>query len=351
MDFKLKLGIAAALVAFVVGTSAALNGHPIVRYSGASGPSGVLRLGYFPNINHAQAVIGVGNGDYQKALGNIQLQAQVFNAGPDAVEALSTNRIDCSYMGPNPAVNGFLISEGSLKVVSGVSSGGAVFVVRNGAGINSPGDLAGKRLAAPQVGNTQDVALRNFLKQHGYDVKLVGGNPEIQQVKPADMLTLMAKKELDGAWVAEPWGARLVREAGARVLVNEQDLWEEGKFATSLLVCKADYIKSNPGAVKNLVEAHVSETQWINAHNDQAIKSFNTAVAGILGAGFDEDDLRTSLTRMEFTYDPLETTVQKAANDAYALGLLDKKPDLSGMFDLQALNGVLQERGLETIRE
>lgn len=349
MDFRLKLGIAAALVAFVLGTSAALGDHPIIRYNGSSGPSGVLRLGYFPNINHAQAVIGVGNGDYQKALGGIRLEAQVFNAGPDAAEALSTNRLDCSYMGPNPAVNGYLRSEGSLKVVSGVSSGGAVFVVRDGAGINTPGDLAGKKLAAPQVGNTQDVALRNYLGQHGYDVKLVGGDPEIQQVKPADMLTLMAKKELDGAWVAEPWGARLVREANARVLVNEQDLWQGGKFATSLLVCKAGYVRSNPETVKMLVAAHVSETRWINGHPEQAIKSFNSAVTEILGSGFNEGDLRTSLTRMEFTYDPLEATVQKAADDAYALGLLDKKPDLSGMFDLQTLNGVLQEKGLGTI--
>lgn len=307
-----------------------------------------MRLGYFPNVNHAQAVIGVGNGDYQKAFGGIKLETQIFNAGPAAVEALSANRIDCSYVGPNPAVNGYLKSEGSLKVVSGVSSGGAVFVVRDDAGINSPDDLAGKKLGSPQLGNTQDVALRNYLKSHGYDVQIIGGDPEIAPAKTADILTLMVKKEMDGAWVPEPWGARLVREANARILVNEQDLWQDGKFATSLLICKASYIESNPETVKRLIEAHVSETQWINSHKEQAIKSFNTAVAEILGSEFNEDDLRTSLTRMEFTYDPLEETVQKAADDAYALGLLDKEPDLSGMFDLQILNGVLQERGLAT---
>ncbi|AIC17081.1 ABC transporter substrate-binding protein [Nitrososphaera viennensis] len=348
MDFRLKLGIAAALVVFVIGTSLALNDQPLARYSGASGPSDTLRLGYFPNVNHAQAVIGVGNGDYQKAFGGIKLETQIFNAGPAAVEALSANRIDCSYVGPNPAVNGYLKSEGSLKVVSGVSSGGAVFVVRDDAGINSPDDLAGKKLGSPQLGNTQDVALRNYLKSHGYDVQIIGGDPEIAPAKTADILTLMVKKEMDGAWVPEPWGARLVREANARILVNEQDLWQDGKFATSLLICKASYIESNPETVKRLIEAHVSETQWINSHKEQAIKSFNTAVAEILGSEFNEDDLRTSLTRMEFTYDPLEETVQKAADDAYALGLLDKEPDLSGMFDLQILNGVLQERGLAT---
>ena len=349
MDFRLKLGIAVALVAFVIFTSLALNDQPLTRYSGASSSSNVLRLGYFPNINHAQAVIGIENGNYQKALGNIKLDTQIFNAGPSAVEALSANQIDCSYVGPNPAVNGYLKSEGSLKVISGVSSGGAVFVVRNDAGIDSPQDLSGKKLGSPQLGNTQDVALRNYLKSHGYNVNVIGGDPQVTPAKTADILTLMLKKEMDGAWVPEPWGTRLVREANARIFINEQDLWQNGKFSTSLLICKADYIKSNPEAIKRLVEAHVSETLWINSNREQAIKLFNTAVTGILGSGFDEEDLRTSLTRMELTYDPLERTVQKAADDAYSLNLLDKKPDLSGMFDLRILNKVLQENGLATI--
>jgi NitT/TauT family transport system substrate-binding protein len=349
VDFRLKLGIAVALVAFVIFTSLALNDQPLTRYSGASSSSNVLRLGYFPNINHAQAVIGIENGNYQKALGNIKLDTQIFNAGPSAVEALSANQIDCSYVGPNPAVNGYLKSEGSLKVISGVSSGGAVFVVRNDAGIDSPQDLSGKKLGSPQLGNTQDVALRNYLKRHGYNVNVIGGDPQVTPAKIADILTLMLKKEMDGAWVPEPWGARLVREANARIFINEQDLWQNGKFSTSLLICKAAYIKSNPEAIKRLVEAHVSETLWINSNREQAIKLFNTAVTGILGSGFDEEDLRTSLTRMELTYDPLERTVQKAADDAYSLNLLDKKPDLSGMFDLRILNNVLQENGLATI--
>jgi NitT/TauT family transport system substrate-binding protein len=349
VDFRVKLGIATALVAFVIGTSVALRDQPLLRYSGTTRPSDVLRLGYFPNINHAQAAIGVENGNYQKALGNIQLQTQIFNAGPSAVEALFADRIDCSYVGPNPAVNGYIKSGGSLRVIAGVSSGGAVFVVGNDVRINSPDDLAGKKLGSPQLGNTQDVALRNYLKNHGYDVRLTGGDPEIVPAKTADILTLMVKKEIDGAWVPEPWGARLVREANARIFVNEQDLWQDGKFASSLLICKTSYIQSNPQTVKKLIEAHVSETQWINSHKEETIGLFNKAAMEILGSEFNEGDLRNSLTRMEFTYDPLEKTVQKQANDAYSLGLIDKQPDLSGMFDLQILNEVLQQRGLATV--
>ncbi len=351
MDYLVKLGIAGALVAFVIGASSALNDQPLVRVAGSSGPSDVLRLGYFPNINHAQAVIGVGSGDYQDALGGIRLETQIFTAGPAAVEGLAANRIDCSYVGPNPAINGYLSSDGSLlRVVSGVSSGGAVFVVRNGAGIDSPDDFAGKVLSSPQLGNTQDVALRNYLKGHGYDVQLVGGDPQVQPAKPADILTLMVKGEVDGAWVPEPWGARLVREGGASIFLDERDTWAGGQFSTALLVCRTDYIENNQETVERLVDAHVSETLWINGHGQEAAGLFNEHVEEILGAGFDEGDLRTALTRMEFTYDPLEETVIKSAQDAYSLGLLgDEEPDLQGLFDLGILDGVLRERGLQVM--
>lgn len=351
MDYRVKSGIAAALVVFVIGTSVALNDQPLARPGIASGPSDVLRLGYFPNINHAQAVIGVGNGDFQDALGSVRLEKMIFTAGPAAIEGLAADRIDCSYVGPNPAINGYLSSEGSLlRVVSGVSSGGAVFVVREGAGINSPDDFAGKKLSSPQLGNTQDVALRNYLAGHGYDVQLIGGNPEILPAKPADILTLMVKGDLDGAWVPEPWGARLEREGGARLFLDERDLWDGGQFATALIVCRTDYIENNEETVKRLVEAHVSQTQWINDHQEEAIDAFNEHVADILGTGLDEEDLRVSMTRMEFTYDPLEGTVVRSAEAAYSLGLLgEEEPDLSGMFDLAILDGVLQERGLAPV--
>lgn len=350
MDYRVKAGIAAALVAFVIGTSVALNDQPLARSAGSSGPSDVLRLGYFPNINHAQAVIGVGNGDYQDALGSVRLEKYIFTAGPAAVEGLAANRIDCSYVGPNPAINGYLKSEGSLEVVSGVSSAGAVFVVRDGADIDSPDDLSGKTLSSPQLGNTQDVALRNYLKKHGYDVRVQGGgDPRILPAKPADILTLMIKGEVDGAWVPEPWGARLDREAGASVFLDERDLWQGGQFATSLIICKSDYVKNNPETVKSLLEAHVDKTLWINEHEEEAIARFNEHVAEILKAEFDERDLRTSLERMEFTYDPLEETVVQSAQDAYSLGLLDEEPDLDGMFNLEILNSVLQQKGLEQV--
>src|SRR6185312_11442085 len=189
----------------------------------------VLRLGYFPNINHAQAVIGIGNGDFQKALGNnIEIKRFVFNAGPSAIEALFAKQIDATYVGPNPAINGYIVSGGkNVKIVAGASSGGAVFVVRNDSGIQSPKDFAGKKFASPQLGNTQDVALRKYLLDNGYQTKEHGGKLEVVPAKNADILTLLLKKQVDGAWVPEPWGERFIKEANSRLFLDERDLWPD----------------------------------------------------------------------------------------------------------------------------
>jgi NitT/TauT family transport system substrate-binding protein len=351
VDSKVKLGISAAIVIFVVGSSLALSDKPLFSSDRAdSRPSDVLRIGYFPNFNHAQAVIGVGNGDYQRELGNIRVERQIFNAGPAAVEALLARQIDVAYVGPNPAINGYLASEGQIKVIGGVSSGGAVFVVRNDAGIDSADDLAGKRLASPQLGNTQDVSLRTFLHDNGYDVRLLGGDLQIVPAKPGDILTLMIKKEIDGAWVPEPWGARLVREANASIFLDERELWPEGKFSTSLIICRADYLQSNPDTIKKLLSAHIEETAWVNANKEEAIRAFNVEIEKIIGSEIPSEDLLDALGRMEFTYDPLKESVSKSASDAFEVGLLgDVEPNLDGMFDLRLLNQVLVEKGLPAL--
>ncbi len=351
VDSKVKLGISAAIVIFVVGSSLALSDKPLLSSDRTSSrQSDVLRIGYFPNFNHAQAVIGVGNGDYQKELGDIRVERQIFNAGPAAVEALLAGQIDVAYVGPNPAINGYMASNGQIKVIAGVSSGGAVFVVRNDAGIDSVNDLAGKKLASPQLGNTQDVALRTFLHDNGYDVRLIGGDPQIVPAKPGDILTLMIKKEVDGAWVPEPWGARLVREANAHIFLDERNLWPEGKFATSLIICRADYLQNNPDTIKKLLSAHVDETLWINTHKEEAMRAFNVEIEKTLGSKIPSEYLLDALGRMEFTYDPLKESVSKAAGDAFKVGLLgDVKPDLDGMFDMRLLNQVLEEKGLPAL--
>jgi len=313
-----------------------------------------LRIGYFPNINHAQAVIGFGNGDFQKALGNnINVQTTVFNAGPSAIEALLAKRIDATYVGPNPAINGYVVSDGKdLKIIAGSSSGGASFVVRNDAGINSPKDLAGKRLASPELGNTQDISLRSYLQRNGLKTTDQGGNVVLTPIANPDILTLFLKKQLDGAWVPEPWATRLVKEANGRIFLDERSIWPGGKFLTANIAVSTDYLKNNLDVISKLLSAHVNETVWINNHKDEAVQAFNTQVKKLTGKSIPQDELKQAFSRIDFTYDPLKLSLFQSANNAYNLGLLAKgkpHPDLSGIFDLTILDQVLKSKGLAPI--
>ena len=368
MDKKVNIAIAVAIAFALVGTlvpipavfSQAENAQNYSNnnISDGNNPAAkkTLRIGYFPNINHAQAVIGLGRGDFQKILGdNIEVKTQVFNAGPAAIEGLLANQIDVTFVGPGPAINGYVRSDGqALRIISGVANGGAVFVVRNDAGINSPQDLANKKFATPELGNTQDIALRKYLLDHGYKTKENGGNVEVLKVKDPDIITLFLTKQIDGAWVPEPWGERLVKEANGKILVDERDLWPpDGKFVTANLVAKTDYLKNNPDVIKKLLEANLNETNWINNNNNSnrtnVINAFDTELQKLTGKTIDQDVLNASLSRIEFTYDPIKLSLFQDANDAYALGFLPQKPDLSGIYDLTVLDQVLQEKGLPPV--
>lgn len=314
----------------------------------------VLRLGYFSNINHAQAVIGVGNGDYQRALGkNIEVKPYVFNAGPSAIEALFAKQIDASYIGPNPAINGYVVSGGKdLRIISGATSGGAVFVVRNDSGIQTTKDFANKKFASPQLGNTQDVALRKYLLENGYKTQENGGSVQVLPVANADILTLLLKKSIDGAWVPEPWGERFIQDANSRLFLDERDLWPDGKFVTAHIIVRTDYLQNNPDVIKKLLSAHINETQWINDHKDEAIIKFNEELKKLTGQTIPENVLKQSMTRLELTWDPIKTSLFQSANNAFDIGFLGKtRPDLSGIYDLKLLNEVLTEKGLQPLND
>ena len=361
MKNAIKFGIAAAIVVAVIASSisTSITPSPILGtdFFGSSGniqtsEQKTLRIGYFPNINHAQAVIGLGRGDFQKALGdNVEVKTQIFNAGPSAMEALFANQIDVTYIGPNPAINGYVQSNGeALRIISGAASGGAVFVVRNDSGINSPQDLANKKFSSPQLGNTQDVALRKYLLDNGYETKENGGNVEVIPAKTADIVSLMIKKEIDGAWVPEPWGAKLIKEANAKVLVDERDLWPNGQFVTAHIVARTDYIEKNPDVIKKLLSAHIDTTRWINDNRDEALQIFNVELNKLTGQTIPEDELRVGISRIELTYDPIKQSLFKAANDAFDIGFLGKtRPNLSEIYDLEILNEALKERSLEEL--
>ena len=355
---RIAKGIVVMMVAVFIISSTSLFSPVTCRNDvfaqGASAPKKVLRIGYFPNVNHAQAVIGFGTDEFKKQLGdNVDVQTFTFNAGPSAIEALLAKRIDATYVGSNPAINGYIVSGGKdLRIISGAASGGAVLVVRNDSGINSPKDFAGKKFASPQLGNTQDVALRKYLLDHGYKTIENGGNVTVVPVSNADTLTLFLKKQIDGAWVPEPWGARLVKEGGGKILLDERTLWPQGKFVTNNIVVRTDYLQGNPDVIKKLLAANVNETLWINGHRQEAAKLLNEGIKKITGKAIPEDELKASLSRIDFTYDPLKLELLRSANNAFDVGYLGKqRPDLSAIFDTNLLDEVLKEKGLQPLEQ
>jgi len=313
----------------------------------------VIRVGAFPNITHAQAMVAKANGWFDKAMGpQVKVQWTSFNAGPSAIEALFGGAIDMTYVGPNPAINGYVRSNGeALRVVAGAASGGASLVVRNDSGIQKPEDFHGKRVASPQFGNTQDVALRNWLKSHGLKTTDKGGDVQIIPMANPDQLTLFLKKDLDAAWAPEPWATRLIHEGNGRLFLDERTLWPNGQFVIGLLVVNTKFLNEHSDLVKTWIRADVDLTDWINSHPVEAKKLLNQQIQAETGKALPSIVLDEAFARMQVSYDPLHNALTTAAQQAFDDGFLGRQmPDLSRLYDLTLLNQVLAEKGRKTLQ-
>lgn len=313
----------------------------------------VIRVGAFPNITHAQAMVAKANGWFDKAMGpQVKVQWTSFNAGPSAIEALFGGAIDMTYVGPNPAINGYVRSNGeALRVVAGAASGGASLVVRNDSGIQKPEDFHGKRVASPQFGNTQDVALRNWLKSHGLKTTDKGGDVQIIPMANPDQLTLFLKKDLDAAWAPEPWATRLIHEGNGRLFLDERTLWPNGQFVIGLLVVNTKFLNEHSDLVKTWIRADVDLTDWINSHPVEAKKLLNQQIQAETGKALPSIVLDEAFARMQVSYDPLHNALTRAAQQAFDDGFLGRQmPDLSRLYDLTLLNQVLAEKGRKTLQ-
>lgn len=313
----------------------------------------VVRVGAFPNITHPQAMVGKANGYFAKALGpNVKLEWTSFNAGPSAIEALFAGAIDMTYIGPNPTISGYVHSNGAaLRVIAGAASGGVALVVRKDSGIQKPEDFHGKRIASPQLGNTQDVALRAWLKAHGLKTIDKGGDVQVLPIANPDQLTLFLKKQLDAAWAPEPWASRLIHQGNGRLFLDERDLWPQGKFVITNLIVSQKFLRAHPDVVEKFLTAHVELTDWINSHPADAKVLINRQIEKETGKPLPEAVLDEAFGRMEVTYDPLRNTLLKSAQSAFEAGFLGKQmPDLSGLYDLAILNDVLRKKGKQVIQ-
>lgn len=349
MGFGQKMKKSTSVLVAAGITAASVIG--LVTLSQSAGDDNIkqLRIGHFPNVTHAQALTLFGSGRIEKAFeGELSVERRVFNAGPSAVEALFGGSIDVAVMGPNPAVNAYVKSKGdAVRVISGISSGGAALVVRPELNIQSPADFKGKKIASPQLGNTQDVALRAWLKASGLSYDGLQPDVTVQPLSNADIVTLLSKKEIDGAWVAEPWVSILAKKTGAAVYMEESDLWAGGRFATALLVVQRKFLEKNPKTVKKIIELFVDETKWIELNKAEARQILSKEIEALTGKPMDEEVLNASLKRISITVDPMVSTVLQQAEYAYQAGFLKEKPDLAELFDLSLLEEVLKDRKIE----
>ncbi|MDQ1372691.1 MAG: sulfonate transport system substrate-binding protein [Actinomycetota bacterium] len=307
-----------------------------------------IRLGYFPNVTHATAIVGVEKGLFAKALGTDTLETKTFNAGPEATEALLSGAIDATYIGPNPAINAFVKSKGGIKIISGATSGGAALVVKPS--ITSAAQLKGKKIASPQLGNTQDVALRSWLKDQGLNADPQGGG-DVSIVPQENSLTLDAFKagQIDGAWVPEPWVSRLVTDGGGKVLVDEKTLWPGGKFVTTHLIVRTAFLKDHPQTVERLLEGQVAANDYLAANAAEAQTVVNGGILKITQKKLADAVIASAFKNLSFTDDPIAASLKTSADHAVAVGLL-QKPDLTGIYDLTLLNSVLKAKGETAVK-
>ena len=315
-----------------------------------SAPKAVkLRLGHFPNVTHAQALYGRATSSFEKAIG-VPIEWTQFNAGPSAVEALFAGAVDASYVGPNPAINGFIKSQGrSFVIVAGAASGGAALVVRADAGISSEGGFHGKTVATPQLANTQDVAARLWFADQGYTTREKGGDLTILPLANPDQLLMFQKRQIDAAWTVEPWVSRLEQEGGGRVFLEEKRLWPNGKYVTALLVVRREFLATHRDLVTRLLTAHVEATLAINEGKEAAVPLLAAEIRRETAKALPEAIVRSSLARIELGWDPLPAALAKAADDAHRIGFLHDRPNLAGIVEAGLLNEVLAAKGLPPV--
>ncbi|MFI6104229.1 aliphatic sulfonate ABC transporter substrate-binding protein [Streptomyces sp. NPDC051310] len=333
------------LTACGYGSQATEDEQPKVAAGAEKLSAGEVRIGYFPNLTHATALVGVQEGLIQKELGGTTIKPSTFNAGPSEIEALNAGSIDIGFIGPSPAINGYTKSKGkNLRIISGSASGGVKLVV-DPAKIKSLDDVKGKRIATPQLGNTQDVAFLHWVSEKGWKVDPQSGKGDVSVLRTDNKVTPDAYKSgsIDGAWVPEPTASKLVSE-GAKVLLDETDLWPGKKFVITNIIVRQAFLEEHPDVVEAVLRGTVKTNAWITAHPDKAKESVNAALKKETGKPLSAEVIDAAWPSITLTDDPLAATLRTQAGHAVDAGLL-KEPELSGIYDLTLLNKVLKAAG------
>jgi NitT/TauT family transport system substrate-binding protein len=346
----LRLSVIAAVVGVAL-TAAACSSNSSSPTTTAGGSTGTtsgapvtLRLGYLTNLTHASALIGVQDGYFTKNLpSNVTLQTSTYNAGPAEDTAMLAGSLDAAYMGPNAAITAYSQGKGSVRIISGATSGGAGLVVSKS--ITSASQLKGKTLATPQLGNTQDVALRTWLRKQGLTFPGPnGGSGEVTILPQANATTLSSFEagSIAGAWVPEPWVTEMVA-AGGHLLVNEKTQWPKGQFSTTVLVVTKSFLDANPAVVTGLLKGQIAANAFINSSPAKAQTDANTALTALTGKALKTSQLATAWSDMTFTNDPIASSIAADLVHAKAAGF--PTSNISGIYDLGPINALLTAQG------
>jgi NitT/TauT family transport system substrate-binding protein len=344
----LRLAIGAGSAALLAACGRAAGSSPA---STAGRAPAKLTMGYLPNITHAPALVAVAQDGFAEAMPGVTIAYKTFNAGPALIEAVFANAVDIGYVGPSPAVNGYHVSKGqALRIIAGAMSGGASLVSRPAASIKTAADLAGKKIASPQLGNTQDVTLRWYLQQHGLKTRDKGGSVDVVPAQNPDIVNLFRQNQIDGAWVPEPWASMLVLKAGGETFIDERTLWPGGQFSSVCLLATPRVLAGQPEAVQGVLRAHLAAIDYIGQQPEQAKTLAGDQLAKLTSQPVPSNVLDRSFGMQEATYDPLAATILAGAEHAFALGFLGSStPDLAKLFDFGPLNAALAGVGLPSV--
>ncbi len=300
-----------------------------------------LRVAFFPSIGHAVPIVGLENEIFQERIGEqIKIDTKIFDSGPQVIESIFAGSIDIAYVGPGPIINGFLKSDGmDVKILSGAASGGASFIVQPNSGLDSIENFDGKRIASPQISNSQDVSLRYYLETNDLKPVEKGGTVFILNISNPDIYTLFAKGDIDGAWISEPWATMLVEELGGVRLFNEEKLWPNEQFASVLLIARTNYLENNPEVIRNWIKSHEETVLWINSNPDASKAIFSNFLKKYMGKSLPPKIIDESFSNLEITSNPIKNSVLTFAERADSLGYLGRTGyNLDGIFYQSDLN-------------
>jgi len=300
-----------------------------------------IRVAFFPSIGHAVPIVGIENGIFEKGIGDqIQIETKLFDSGPQVIESIFASSIDVAYDGPGPVINGFLKSHGKdIRILAGAASGGASFIVQPGSGLDSIENFDGKRIASPQISNSQDVSLRYYLASNDLNPVEKGGTVFVLNISNPDIYTLFAKGDIDGAWVPEPWATMLVQDLDGVSLFNEEKLWPNEQFASVLLIVRTDYLENNHELVQNWLKSHKETVAWIKSNPDQSKSIFECFLKNQMVNSLPTKIIDESFSNLTITSDPIKNSVLTFAERADALGYLGRTGyNLDGIFYKPDLN-------------